>query len=150
MADLQRIQNCMDKLSSLIQEVEAMQEVADWESLKNRLLIWKSETDAVISTEYPNYTPEVEEFNRRWRISMIGNSVRNAVIRKLRNARTDLRFIMQADEDLAVIAGGPRHARPDNVIAGLTGNPLLRHSRLDRESLPEYAITDYAEALYGI
>lgn len=135
MADLQRIQNCMDKLSSLIQEVEAMQEVVDWDSLKNRLLIWKSETDAVLSTEYPNYTPEVEEFNRRWRISMIGNSVRNAVIRKLRNARTDLRLIMKADEDPA-------------VIAGLTGNPLLRHSRPDRESLHEYDITEFAKALF--
>lgn len=120
MADVLRIQNCMDMLSSLVQEVEAMQDVADWESLKIRLLIWKSETDAVLSTEYPNYTPEVEEFNRRWRISMIGNSVRNAVIRKLRNARTDLRLIMQADEDPAVIAGStgnlqPRHARPDRA-----------------------------------
>ena len=98
--------------------------IADRESLNNRLLIWKSKIDTVLSTEYPNYTPEVEEFNRRWRISIIGNSVRNAVIRKLRNARTDLRFIMQADEP--------------------------RHSRLDRETLPEFAITEYAKSLWGI
>ncbi len=117
MADVLRIQNCMDMLSSLVQEVEAMQEVADWESLKNRLLIWKSETDAVLSTEFPTYTPEVEAFNRRWRISMIGNSVRNAVIRKLRNASTDLRLIMQAVEDSAVIAGS-------------TGNLQLSHARI--------------------
>ena len=42
MANLSRIQNRFDQLSSLIQEVEASQEVADIERLKTALLIWKS------------------------------------------------------------------------------------------------------------
>ena len=124
MADLQRIQNCIDKLSSLIQEVEAMPELADGEALKNKLLIWKSETDAVLSVECPNYTPEVDEFNRRWRISKIDNSTKNALLRKLSNARTDLRLIMQTQQ-------------PEQKTAV-------------KPALPTYAITDYAKALFNI
>lgn len=146
MADLQRIQNQMNQLSSLIQEVEAMPESADVEPIKNKLLIWKSKTDAILEQEIDDYTREVEDFNRRWRMPMIGNTLKIAVIRKLRNAHTDLRLI---------IAGS------SSVIAGLTGNltsvtpdplghPRPRHSRLDRESLPTTAITDYAKALYNL
>lgn len=128
MADLQRIQNCMDKLSSLIQEVEAMPELADGEAIKNKLLIWKSETDAVLEQEIEGYSREVEDFNRRWRMPMIGNSVKNAIRRKLRNAHTDLRLIIRAEQ--------PQQE--------------LHHSRLERESLPGFAITEYAKVLYGI
>ena len=128
MADLRRIQNCMNKLSSLIQEVEAMPETADTEPLKNKLLIWKSETDAVLEQEIEGYTREVEDFNRRWRLPMIGNTHKTAIIRKLRNAHTDLRLIIKAEQ--------PQQA------------PC--HARSDRASLPDFAITDYAKALYGI
>ena len=135
MADLQRIQNCMNQLSSLIQEVEAMPESADAETLKNKLLIWKSETDAVLSLEFPNYTDsileqeiddytrEVEDLNRRWRRPLAGSNLKGALLRKLRNARTDLRLIIQAQQ--------PVH-------------------RATKPQLPEYAITDYAKALYNI
>ena len=128
MADIQRIQNYMDKLYSLIQEVEAMPELADGEAIKNKLLIWKSETDAVLDQEIEGYTREVEDVNRRWRMPMIGNSVKNAIRRKLRNAHTDLRLIIKAEQQL----------------------PELRQAQPDRASLPDYAITEYAKALYGI
>ena len=123
MADLQRIQNSMNQLSSLIQEVEAMPESAVAETLKNKLLIWKSETDAVLSLEFPNYTPEVEDFNRRWRRPLTGSNLKGALLRKLRNARTDLRLIIQAQQ--------PVH-------------------RVTKPQLPEYAITDYAKAQFGL
>lgn len=123
MADLQRIQNCMNQLASLIQEVEAMPESAVAETLKNKLFIWKSETDAVLSLEFPNYTPEVEDLNRRWRRPLAGSNLKGALLRKLRNARTDLRLIIQAQQ--------PVH-------------------RATKPQLPEYAITDYAKALYNI
>lgn len=123
MADLQRIQNCMNQLASLIQEVEAMPESAVAEPLKNKLLIWKSETDAVLSLEFPNYTPEVEDLNRRWRRPLTGSSLKTALLRKLRNARTNLRLIIQANQ--------PVH-------------------RATRPQLPDYAITDYAKALYNL
>lgn len=97
MAELQRIQNCMDKLSSLIQELEAMQESADAETIKNKLLIWKSETDSILEQEIDDYTREVEDFNRRWRMPMVGNTIKSAVIRKLRNAHTDIRLIIKAE-----------------------------------------------------
>lgn len=45
--------------------------MADIERLKTALLIWKSETDAVLDQEFPNYTPEVNEFNRHWRMPMV-------------------------------------------------------------------------------
>ena len=128
MADLHRIQNCLGKLSSLIQEVEAILKLADTEPLKNKLFIWKSETDAVLEHEIEGYTREVEDFNRRWRMPMIGNTHKTAIIRKLRNAYTDLRLIIRAEQP----------------------QPEPRHSRLDRVSLPEYAITDYAKQLYGV
>lgn len=124
MADLQRIQNRMDQLSSLIQEVEASQEVADIGRLKTALLIWKSETDAVLDQEFPNYTPEVDDFCRRWNRPMVGNSIKNGIIKKLRNARTDLRLILRFEQPTV-------KAKPE-------------------PELPEYAITDYARVLFNI
>ena len=124
MAELQRIQNCMDKLSSLIQELEAMQESADAETIKNELLIWKSETDSILEQEIDDYTREVEDFNRRWRMPMVGNTIKSAVIRKLRDAHTDIRLIIKAEE------------------------PVKRPAVMPE--LPDYAITDYAKQLYGL
>ena len=124
MADLQRIQNKMNQLSSLIQEVEAMQESADVVTIKNKLLIWKSETDAILEQEIDDYTREVEDFNRRWRIPMVGNTLKAAVIRKLRNAHTDLRLIIKAEQPQTKAVVVPE--------------------------LPDYAITDYAKALFNL
>ena len=124
MAELQRIQNCMDKLSSLIQELEAMQQSADAETIKNKLLIWKSETDSILEQEIDDYTREVEDFNRRWRMPMVGNTIKSAVIRKLRDAHTDIRLIIKAEE------------------------PVKRPAVMPE--LPDYAITDYAKQLYGL
>ncbi len=124
MAELQRIQKCMDKLSSLIQELEAMQESADAETIKNKLLIWKSKTDSILEQEIDDYTREVEDFNRRWRMPMVGNTIKSAVIRKLRNAHTDIRLIIKAEE------------------------PVKRPAVMPE--LPDYAITDYAKQLYGL
>lgn len=123
MADLQRIQNQMNQLSSLIQEVEAMPESADVEPIKNKLLIWKSETDSILEQEINDYTREVEDFNRRWRMPMVGNTIKSAVIRKLRNAHTDLRLIIKAEQPTR---------------------------RATQAQLPDYAITDYAKALFNI
>jgi hypothetical protein len=128
MANLSRIQNRFDQLSSLIQEVEASQEVADLERLKTALLIWKSETDAVLDQEFPNYTPEVDDFRRRWNRPMAGNSTKNGIIKKLRNAWTDLRLILQSG-----------------------AQPLIKLEQ--KQDLPELVITDYGKELckqYGI
>ena len=114
----------MGQLSSLIQEVEASQEVADVERLKTALLIWKSETDAVLDQEFPNYTPEVDDFRRRWNRPMAGNSIKNGILKKLRNARTDLRLILQSEQTVVKVKPEPE--------------------------LPEYVITDYARALFNI
>ncbi|MDD7002257.1 MAG: hypothetical protein PUI47_03350 [Prevotella copri] len=124
MADLQRIQNRMDQLSSLIQEVKASQEVADIERLKTALLLWKSETDAVLDLEFSNYTPEVDDFCRRWNRPMVGNSIKNGIIKKLRNVRTDLRLILRFEQPTV-------KAKPE-------------------PELPEYAITDYARVFFNI
>ena len=128
MANLSKIQNRFDQLSSLIQEVEARQEVADIERLKHALLIWKSETDAVLDQEFPNYTPEVDDFRRRRNRPMAGNSTKNGILKKLRNARTDLRLILQSD-----------------------AQPLITPAT--KQELPELVITDYGKELckqYGI
>ena len=128
MANLSRIQNRFDQLSSLIQEVEASQEVANLECLKQALLIWKSETDAVLDQEFPNYTPEVDDFLRRWNRPMAGGSTKNGILKKLRNARTDLRLILQSE------------VQP--VITPAT-----------KQELPELVMTDYGKELckqYGI
>lgn len=97
MANLSKIQNRFDQLSSLIHEVEASQEVADIERLKHALLILKSETDAVLDQEFPNYTPEVDDFRRRWKRPLAGGNTKNGIIKKLHNARTDLRLILQSE-----------------------------------------------------
>ncbi|MBQ9892289.1 MAG: hypothetical protein IJM35_03930 [Bacteroidales bacterium] len=124
MANLSKIQNRFDQLSSLIHEVEASQEVADFELLKHALLIWKSETDAVLDQEFPNYTPEVDDFRRRWNRPMAGNSTKNGILKKLRNDRTDLRLILPSEQ------------------------PVVKPAT--KQELPEYAITDYARALFNI
>ena len=136
MADLLRIQNQMNQLSSLIQEVEAMLELADAETIKNKLLIWKSETDAILEQEIDDYTREVEDFNRRWRMPMVGNTLMAAIRRKFRNAHADLRLIVKAEQP----ASEPRHARPDVSLGNDRG----------WESLSEYAITDYAKPLFNL
>lgn len=128
MANLSRIQNRFDQLSSLIQEVEASQEVANLERLKQALLIWKSETDAVLDQEFPNYTPEVDDFRRRWNRPMAGNSTKNCILKKLRNARTDLRLLLQSEVQ-----------------------PVIKPAA--KQELPELVITDYGKELckqYGI
>lgn len=128
MANLSRIQNRFDQLSSLIQEVEASQEVANLERLKQALLIWKSEIDAVLDQEFPNYTPEVDDFRRRWNRPMAGNNTKNGILKKLRNARTDLRLILQSE-----------------------AQPVIKPEQ--RQDLPELVITDYGKELckqYGI
>lgn len=128
MANLSRIQNRFDQLSSLIQEVEASQEVANLERLKHALLIWKSETDAVLDQEFPNYTPEVEDFRRRWNRPMAGGSTKNSILKKLRNARTDLRLILQSEVQPVIIPA-------------------------TKQELPELVMTDYGKELckqYGI
>ena len=128
MANLSRIQNRFDQLSSLIHEVEASQEVANLERLKHALLIWKSETDAVLDQEFPNYTPEVDDFRRRWNRPIAGNSTKNGILKKLRNARTDLRLILQSE-----------------------AQPLIKPEQ--KQELPELVMTDYGKELckqYGI
>ena len=128
MANLSRIQNRFDQLSSLIQEVEASQGVADIERLKTAFLIWKSETDAVLDQEFPNYTPEVDDFRRRWNRPMAGNSTKNGILKKLRNARTDLRLILQSEVQ-----------------------PVIKPEQ--KQELPELVMTDYGKELckqYGI
>ncbi len=127
MANLSRIQNRFDQLSSLIQEVEASQEVANLERLKHALLIWKSETDAVLDQEFPNYTPEVDDFRRRWNRPMAGGGTKNGILKKLRNARTDLRLILQSEQ------------------------PVIKPAA--KQELPELVMTDYGKELckqYGI
>ncbi len=128
MANLSRIQNRFDQLSSLIQEVEASQEVANLERLKHALLIWKSETDAVLDQEFPNYTPEVDDFRRRWNRPMAGGSTKNGILKKLRNARTDLRLLLQSEVP-----------------------PVIKPAT--KQELPELVMTDYGKELckqYGI
>ena len=65
MACLLRIQYQMNQLSSPIQEIESMQVTARAEAIKSKLLIRKSETDAVLDQEFLSYTPEVDDFCRR-------------------------------------------------------------------------------------
>ena len=124
MACLLRIQYQMNQLSSPIQEIESMQVTARAEAIKSNLLILKSETDAVLDQEFLSYTPEVDDFRRRWNRPMVGNSQKNGIIKKLRNARTDLRLILQSEQ------------------------PVVKTK--PKPSLQEYAITDYAKALYDV
>ena len=114
----------MNQLSSLIQEIDSMQVTARAEAIKSNLLILKSETDAVLDQEFLSYTPEVDDFRRRWNRPMVGNSQKNGIIKNLRNARTDLRLILQSEQ------------------------PVVKTKH--KPSLPEYAITDYAKALYDV
>ena len=124
MACLLRIQYQMNQLSSPIQEIESMQVTARAEAIKSKLLIRKSETDAVLDQEFLSYTPEVDDFCRRWNRPMVGNSIKNGIIKKLRNVRTDLRLILRFEQPTV-------KAKPE-------------------PELPEYAITDYARVFFNI
>lgn len=94
MANISRIQNWIDQLSSLIQEVDASQEVDDIERLKTAPLICDSATDAVIGQVFPNYPPAVVDFRRHWNRPIVGNSTKYCIFNKLSNAWTDLHLIM--------------------------------------------------------
>lgn len=74
--------------------------------------------------EFPNYTPEVNDFCRRWNRPMVGNNIKNGIKKKLRDARTDLRLIFQSEQ------------------------PVIKPT--PKSQLPEYAITDYAKVLFNL
>lgn len=97
MADLKRIQKCIEQIAPFILEVEVMLGLADTEAIKNKLLIWKSETEVVLDQKSPNNTPELNVFRHRWNRPMVG-SIRYCIIKILRNARTDLRLIPQLEQ----------------------------------------------------
>lgn len=124
MANLSKYKTALTSYPPFIHEVEANQEVADIERLKHALLIWKSETDAVLDHEFPNYTPEDDHFRRRWKRPLDGGNTKNGIIKKLHNARTALRLILQSEQ------------------------PVVKPAT--KQELPEYAITDYARALFNI
>ena len=124
MADLQRIQNQMNQLSSLIQEVEAMQPMTpavvhgyitdqrysagDIIRIKERVSVWKAATTEVIISELGESNPYLFDFSSHWRAPMRGINFKEGLKHKLQRASIDLNILVAAvkerQEKVAVVA----------------------------------------------
>ena len=101
---------------------------SDLHTIISALDDWKEQTSRILTEECPDYNPTIDTFHRRWRIPILGTNLRASLTRRLRNARTDLRLILQDAEECT-------HPKPRPV---------------PEEDLPTEVITDYARRLYNI
>ena len=112
MADLQRIQNCINEIPALIKEVEELQPVSsgvvrgymagetysaeDINNLKEKIEIWKVRTTEILSHEVGDADPYLFQFCSRWRAPIRSTSFKAGMKHKLQNARSDLRILLAA------------------------------------------------------
>jgi len=89
MPGLQNIQDCIDQLNKILDELAAQQPATpeSFGAIKQQADIWKQNTDAILLQECHNYSPESEEFFRRWNFPLQRINTTAALARKLRNAR---------------------------------------------------------------
>lgn len=135
MADLINIQDRIDRLTEIIDEVIALQPDTPeaFHAIKDKADIWKQDTDAVLNQECPEYSPELEDFHTRWSYPLCGSNLKTALIRKLRNASTDLRHYI-------------REIHREETFE-------QRAQAKKKQDLPEIALTDFGKEVcqqYGI
>ena len=110
MADLQRIQKCIDQIPDLIQEVQDLTPVPprevggipvepgfsreDVQNLKEKIETWKEVTVEIVAQEVGDADPHLLKFCQRWRAPMRSLTFKSELIHRLQNARSDLLVIL--------------------------------------------------------
>ena len=111
MANLKRIQQRIDLIPALLEEVAALKPLpsaitrgsqlesayssADIETLNEHLITWKAQTSEIVAQEVGSTDRNLLLFNKRWRNSLRDINYKAELTRKLQNARSDLRIILQ-------------------------------------------------------
>lgn len=103
MADLKKIQDCIDQLAVLIGELQSLPADGGTQSQMVKAIQWKADADEAIRFDVPNYCPEIVDFNRHWRMPSSSLNRKAALIKKLRNAQADLKNIISIQEELELI-----------------------------------------------
>ena len=131
MANLKRIQQRIDLIPALLEEVAALKPLpsaitrgsqlesayssADIETLNEHLITWKAQTSEIVAQEVGGTDRNLLLFNKRWRNSLRDINYKAELTRKLQNARSDLRIILQEAKERE-LAEDPELTQPqDNV-----------------------------------
>ena len=110
MADLKKIQDCIDQITPLIEEVEALQPVTkgrfggtpveptyladDINALKEKVDTWHAVTAQILVNEVGDSNPQLFDFSSRWRAPIRAYDYKTSLKRKLERARSDLRILL--------------------------------------------------------
>ena len=110
MADLKKIQDCIDQITPLIEEVEALQPVTkgrfggtpveptyladDINALKEKIDTWHAVTAQILVNEVGDSNPQLFDFSSRWRAPIRAYDYKTSLKRKLERARSDLRILL--------------------------------------------------------
>ena len=110
MADLKKIQDCIDQIAPLIEEVEALQPVTkgrfggtpveptyladDINALKEKIDTWHAVTAQILVNEVGDSNPQLFDFSSRWRAPIRAYDYKTSLKRKLERARSDLRILL--------------------------------------------------------
>jgi uncharacterized protein (TIGR02391 family) len=108
MANLQRIQERIDLLPSLIKEVEELHPIfidgpallessfdaEKVQALKDKLSLWKAVTSEIISQECGEKDPYLFKFSSRWRQPVYSSGFREGLIKRLKRAQSDLIILL--------------------------------------------------------
>ena len=127
MADLKKIQDCIDQITPLIEEVEALQPVSkgrlggtpiesaypaeDLNALKEKIKTWYAVTVQILINEVGESSPQLFDFSTHWRKPIRTYDYKVCLKTKLENARSDLNILLAVvsvkGEDTQVAAVKP-------------------------------------------
>lgn len=145
MADLKKIQDCIDQIAPLIEEVEALQPVTkgrfggtpveptyladDINALKEKIDTWHAVTAQILVNEVGDSNPQLFDFSSRWRAPIRAYDYKTSLKRKLERARTDLRILLsvakEKGEDTPAAAIKPSQDIIDNIKAQFSNYNLF-------------------------
>lgn len=127
MADLKRIQECIDQIAPLVKEVEALQPVSkgrlggtpiesaypaeDLNALKEKINIWYAVTVQILINEVGESSPQLFDFSTHWHKPIRTYDCKASLKTKLENARSDLNILLAVagvkGEDTPAVAVKP-------------------------------------------
>ena len=170
MADLKKIQDCIDQITPLIEEVEALQPVTkgrfggtpveptyladDINDLKEKIDTWHAVTAQILVNEVGDSNPQLFDFSSRWRAPIRAYDYKTSLKRKLERARSDLRILLavvkEKGEDTPAAAVKPpkvfiSHKTEDSAYAEALKNLInfiigAEGDKLFCSSIPGYGI----------
>ena len=156
MANLKRIQQRIDLIPALLEEVAALKPLpsaitrgsqlesayssADIEILNEHLINWKAQTSEIVAQEVGSTDHNLLLFNKRWRNSLRDINYKAELTRKLQNARSDLRIILQEAKERELAENPELTQQQDNVWT-------LMHPTIENVSKQHIQDLNYPAAL---